>query len=219
MAHTEALFSKMAKELTGGYRISYQGEEIDFTPKFNRLTMQEAVERYSRGELSVEDTEDEAKLLAFANKLGIADAAKMSWGKLLAEVFETVAEPHLIQPTFITQYPVDVSPLSRRNEKDPRFTDRFEFYIAGREIANGFSELNDPVDQLERFKAQSAERDKGDEEAHWIDEDYVRALEYGMPPAGGEGIGIDRTVMIFTDAPSIRDVIFFPHMRPERTEG
>ncbi|PLX41801.1 MAG: lysine--tRNA ligase [Deltaproteobacteria bacterium] len=219
MAHTEALFSKMAKELTGGYVITYQEQEIDFAPKFNRLTMQEAVERYSKGELSVADTEDEKKLLAFAGKLGIADAAKMSWGKLLAEVFETVAEPHLIQPTFITQYPVDVSPLSRRNEKDPRFTDRFEFYIAGREIANGFSELNDPVDQLERFKAQSVERDKGDEEAHWIDEDYVRALEYGMPPAGGEGIGIDRTVMIFTDAPSIRDVIFFPHMRPERTEG
>jgi lysyl-tRNA synthetase class 2 len=210
---TESLFVNMARELKGSHEIVYQEKTIDFSPGWDRLTMAQAIEKY--GNLSAADTEDEAKLRAYAKTLHIEGGEKMAWGKLLAEVFETVAEPHLIRPTFITQYPVEVSPLSRRSEKDPRFTDRFELYIAGREIANGFSELNDPVDQMERFMAQSGERDKGDDEAHWVDEDYVRALEYGMPPTAGEGIGIDRVVMLFTDSASIRDVIFFPHMRPE----
>ncbi|TLN13986.1 lysine--tRNA ligase, partial [bacterium] len=210
---TENLFSQMSVEVTGSHKIVYQEKEIDFSHGWARLTMAQAIEKY--GEMRAEETNDEAKLRAYAKKLGIEKLDKMPWGKVLAEVFETVAEPHLIQPTFITQYPVDVSPLSRKNEKDTRFTDRFELYIAGREIANGFSELNDPVDQMERFMAQSAERDKGDDEAHWVDEDYVRALEYGMPPTAGEGIGIDRVVMLFTDSASIRDVLLFPHMRPE----
>ncbi|MBE0617366.1 MAG: lysine--tRNA ligase, partial [Proteobacteria bacterium] len=209
---TEELFVHLARQLTGALKISYQGEEIDFTPPWPRLTVQQAVARY--GELSEAQTEDPGAVRAYAARLGI-EVAGVPHGKLLAEVFETVAEPHLLQPTFVTRYPVEVSPLSRRNEQDPRYVDRFELYIARREIANAFSELNDPVDQLERFREQSAEREAGDEEAHWVDLDYVRALEYGMPPAAGEGIGIDRVVMLFTDSPSIRDVILFPHMRPE----
>lgn len=209
---TEELFVYLAEELTGGRKIVYQGEEIDFTPGWPRLTVQQAVARY--GELTEEQTEDPAAVRAYAARLGL-ETAGIPHGKLLADVFETVAEPHLLQPTFVTRYPVEVSPLSRRNEQDPRFVDRFELYIARREIANAFSELNDPLDQLERFRGQAAEREAGDEEAHWVDLDYVRALEYGMPPAAGEGIGIDRVAMLFTDSPSIRDVILFPHMRPE----
>jgi lysyl-tRNA synthetase class 2 len=209
---TEELFVYLAEELAGGRKIVYQGEEIDFTPPWPRLTVQQAVARY--GELTEEQTEDPQAVRAYAARLGL-ETAGVPHGKLLAEVFETVAEPHLLQPTFVTRYPVEVSPLSRRNEEDPRFVDRFELYIARREIANAFSELNDPLDQLERFRSQAAEREAGDEEAHWVDLDYVRALEYGMPPAAGEGIGIDRVAMLFTDSPSIRDVILFPHMRPE----
>jgi lysyl-tRNA synthetase class 2 len=137
-------------------------------------------------------------------------------GKLLTKIFDEVVEPKLIQPTFITHYPLEVSPLSRRNDADPSVTDRFELFIAGREMANAFSELNDPRDQAERFRGQLEARRAGDEEAHEMDEDYIRALEYGMPPAAGEGIGIDRVVMLFTDSASIRDVILFPHLRPEK---
>ena len=158
--------------------------------------------------------DDPQALAAYAGKLGL-ETKGVPHGKLLAEVFETVAEPHLVQPTFVTEYPVEMSPLSRRNEQDPRFVDRFELFVAGREIANAFSELNDPEDQRERFQGQAAEREAGDKEAHWVDMDYVRALQYGMPPTAGEGIGIDRLVMLFTDSASIRDVILFPHMRPE----
>jgi lysyl-tRNA synthetase class 2 len=144
------------------------------------------------------------------------DASGQGLGKLLTKLFETLVEPKLDQPTFITHYPLEVSPLSRRSEEDPSVVDRFELFIGGREIANGFSELNDPVDQEERFLQQVAARQAGDEEAHFMDEDYIRALEYGMPPAAGEGIGIDRLVMLLTDTASIREVILFPHLRPER---
>ena len=137
-------------------------------------------------------------------------------GKLLAKIFDVLVEPKLNEPTFITGYPTDISPLARRNDANPSITDRFELYIAGREMANGFSELNDPIDQQERFMAQIAEREAGDEEAQFMDEDYVRALMYGMPPAAGEGVGVDRLVMLLTDSASIRDVILFPHLRPEQ---
>ncbi len=212
MGLTEELFVGLAEQLAGARSITYQGETIDFTPPWTRLTVREAVARY--GGLSREETDDPKALASRAAALGI-ETAGVPHGKLLADVFEAVAEPHLLQPTFVTEYPVEVSPLSRRNEADPRFVDRFELYIARREIANAFSELNDPVDQLERFRGQASQRAAGDEEAHWIDEDFVRALEYGMPPAAGEGIGVDRVAMLFTDSPSIRDVILFPHMRPE----
>jgi lysyl-tRNA synthetase class 2 len=212
MELTEELFAYLARELTGGTLITYQGAEIEFGAPWTRLTVREAIVRH--GELGPEQVDDPEALAAYARGLGL-ETGGVPHGKLLAEVFETVAEPHLVQPTFITEYPVEVSPLSRRSEKDPRFVDRFELYIAGREIANAFSELNDPDDQLERFRGQAVEREAGDEEAHWVDLDYVRALQYGMPPTAGEGIGIDRVVMLFTDSPSIRDVILFPHMRPE----
>jgi lysyl-tRNA synthetase class 2 len=145
--------------------------------------------------------------------------ASWGWGRLLMELFEARVEDTLIQPTFVTGYPVEVSPLSRRNDEDPEVADRFEMFIAGREIANGFSELNDPEDQAERFQAQVAARDSGDAEAMHYDHDYIRALEYGMPPAAGEGVGIDRLVMLLTDSPSIRDVLLFPYLRPEAGPG
>jgi lysyl-tRNA synthetase class 2 len=212
MELTQELFAAIARELTGGTAITYQGTEVEFAAPWTRLTVREAVVCY--GALDAAQVDDPAALAAYAGKLGL-ETRGVPHGKLLAEVFETVAEPHLVQPTFVTEYPVEVSPLSRRNERDPRFVDRFELYVVGREIANAFSELNDPEDQLERFRGQAAEREAGDEEAHWVDLDYVRALQYGMPPTAGEGIGIDRLVMLFTDSGSIRDVILFPHMRPE----
>ncbi|MHB8764533.1 MAG: lysine--tRNA ligase [Deferrisomatales bacterium] len=212
MGLTEELVSGVAQAATGSTRIVYQGDEIELAAPWTRLTVREAVMRY--GQLSAAEVDDPAALAAYAGRLGL-EAKGKPHGKLLAEVFETVAEPHLVQPTFITQYPVEVSPLSRRNDRDPAYVDRFELYIARREIANAFSELNDPVDQLQRFQEQAAQRAAGDEEAHGVDEDYVRALEYGMPPTAGQGIGIDRLVMLLTDSPSIRDVILFPHMRPE----
>jgi lysyl-tRNA synthetase class 2 len=209
---TEKLFSSLVEKLFDSSVLTYQGQEIDFAPGWQRLTMVEALVKY--GALTLEEVQDTDKLADYAKRLGF-ETKGVPHGKLLADCFEEVAEPHFIQPTFVTQYPAEVSPLSRRNEEDPRFTDRFELYIAGREIANGFSELNDPVDQMERFQDQGAQREAGDEEAQMVDEDYVRALEYGMPPTAGEGIGIDRLVMLLTDSASIRDVIPFPHMRPE----
>ncbi|MBT4923882.1 MAG: lysine--tRNA ligase, partial [Candidatus Thioglobus sp.] len=152
---------------------------------------------------------------ATAEKLGIQVKDNWGLGKTQIEIFEATVEEKLIQPTFITEYPTEVSPLARRNDNNPFITDRFELFIGGREIANGFSELNDAEDQATRFKAQVAEKDAGDDEAMHYDADYIRALEYGMPPTAGEGIGIDRLVMLFTDSPSIRDVLLFPHMRPE----
>ena len=214
MTLTEELFAFLAQEVNGGPRLVYGEHEIDLTPPWRRLVLKEAVRQYA--ELSAEEIEQEAIVRAKARELGVHLPATAPFGKVLADLFEAVAEPHLIQPTFVVSYPVEVSPLARRNDADPRFVDRFELYIAGRELANAFSELNDPEDQGQRFLDQMRAREAGDEEAHALDEDYIRALEYGMPPTAGEGIGIDRLVMLFTNSPSIRDVILFPLMRPEK---
>jgi lysyl-tRNA synthetase class 2 len=208
---TEELFCHLARELVGSLRFTYQNTEIDLTPPWRRLTVREAV--LGATGLEPQDLQRPEKLAACAAGLGLEVLPGTSAGKLLMALFEGVVESKLIQPTFITHYPIEVSPLARRSEADPSLTDRFELFIYGREIANAFSELNDPEEQRERFAAQQRERDRGDSEAHEMDEDYLKVLEYGMPPAAGEGIGIDRLVMLFTDSPSIRDVIFFPLLR------
>lgn len=211
---TEQLLRQVAREVMGMTVLSYQGEEYDLSKPFARFTLQEAVLRFNP-QLTLEQVTDTEKLRAFAADLGIELKPAYGPGKILTEIFEKTVEPRLMEPTFITEYPTEVSPLARRNSKNPEVTDRFEFFVAGRELANGFSELNDYEDQAERFRRQVEEKEAGDEEAMHFDADYVRALEYGMPPTAGEGIGIDRLVMLFTDAPSIRDVLLFPHMRPE----
>ena len=211
---TEAMLRTAAQEVLGTTTITYQGASYDFGQPFKRLTLRQAILDHGDGITDAElDTLDAAR--AAAEKLGIK--VKESWGlgKVQTEIFEEVAEHKLDQPTFITEYPAEVSPLARRNDANPFVTDRFEFFVGGREIANGFSELNDAEDQAERFREQAAEKDAGDLEAMYYDADYVRALEYGLPPTAGEGIGIDRLVMLFTDSPSIRDVLLFPAMRPE----
>jgi lysyl-tRNA synthetase class 2 len=210
---TEELVCAVAREVAGGLQVAYQGRTIDLTPPWRRYRLAEAMVVF--GGFDPEELADVERLQPRAQALGI-DTSGQGPGKVLTKLFETLVEPKLDQPTFITHYPLEVSPLSRRSEVDPSFVDRFELFVGGREIANGFSELNDPVDQEERFLQQVAARKAGDEEAHFMDEDYVRALEYGMPPAAGEGIGIDRLVMLLTDMASIREVILFPHLRPER---
>jgi len=214
MTLTEELFVCLAQEVNGGLRVTYGEHEIDFSPPWRRLGLKEGVCEYTG--LSPEEADQEEKVRAKAHEFGIHPPASAPLGKVLEEIFSAAVESHLIQPTFVVSYPVEVSPLARRNNNDPRFVDRFELYIAGREIANAFSELNDPEDQLQRFVEQLREREAGDQEAHALDEDYVRALEYGLPPTAGEGIGIDRLVMLLTNSPSIRDVILFPQMRPEK---
>jgi lysyl-tRNA synthetase class 2 len=216
MTLTEELFTCLAQAVNRGPFLVYGEHKIDLTPPWRRLDFREAVCQYAG--LAADELEKEDVVRAKARELGVLSPASAPLGKILEELFAAVAEPQLIQPTFVVGYPVEVSPLARRTETDPRFVERFELYIAGRELANAFSELNDPEDQLQRFLQQLREREAGDEEAHRLDEDYVRALEYGMPPTAGEGIGIDRVVMLFTNSPSIRDVILFPHMRPERRE-
>ncbi|HEY4128195.1 MAG TPA: lysine--tRNA ligase [Gammaproteobacteria bacterium] len=210
---TESLMRSLAMALTGDSKINYQGEEYDFGPPFRRLSVEQAIAETNG--LDKSKLRDVAYLQEVCTKHKVP--TKKSWGagKLQFTLFEHTIEPSLKQPTFIIDYPMEVSPLSRKKDSDPFLVDRFEFYVGGRELANGFSELNDPEDQAERFKAQVAEKDSGDLEAMFYDADYVRALEYGMPPTAGEGIGIDRLVMLFTDSPSIRDVILFPLMRPE----
>jgi len=198
----------------GNTIIAYQGDEYDFGKPFTRMTVKEVVLKYNK-ELSAEQLDDVEILRQHAESLKIPLRDSYGAGKLLIEIFEKTGEHLLKDPTFITAYPVEVSPLSRRNDEDPTVADRFELFIGGREIANGFSELNDPEDQAERFRDQLKQKDEGDEEAMSYDADYIRALEHGMPPTAGEGIGIDRLVMLFTDSPSIRDVLLFPHMRPE----
>ncbi|MBE9549163.1 MAG: lysine--tRNA ligase [Proteobacteria bacterium] len=211
---TEEMFRGMASEIYGSEKVEYKGQVLDFGKKFTRMTVEEAVRHYLP-ELADADLRDREVLEKACKENKVATKSSWGLGKLLMELFEAVAEEQLLDPTFITAYPTEVSPLSRRNDNDPEVTDRFELFIAGRELANGFSELNDPEDQAERFRAQVAEKDAGDDEAMHYDADYIRALEYGMPPTAGEGIGIDRLVMLFTDSASIRDVLLFPYMRPE----
>ena len=213
---TETLVSHLAETLHGTRTLPYGDFTIDYTSPWKRMTVREAVLAYAPG-ISDEVLRDTAKMENYLrDKTDVEIVGVHSPGKLLMTIFEETVEEKLIQPTFITHYPVEVSPLSRRNEADPSLTDRFELFVAGREIANGFSELNDPLDQKQRFLDQLKERETGAEEAHQMDEDYIRALEYGMPPTAGEGIGIDRLVMLLTNTHSIREVILFPLLRPAK---
>jgi len=214
MNFTEKLLCHVTEKVCGTLQISYGGKPVNMAAPWQRLTVREAVLKY--GQITADAVDDYDQLFAYAQKLGLEPSRGVGYGKLLTEVFEEVAEPHLWEPTFITAYPTEVSPLSRKNDANPELVDRFELYIVGRELANAFSELNDPIDQKGRFLQQLQEKEAGDEEAHAMDEDYIRALEYGLPPTAGEGIGIDRLVMLLTDSASIRDVILFPQMRPEQ---
>ncbi len=216
MDMTEEMISHISKELHNSFTVSYQGTEINFSPPWQRLTLKEAAAKY--GSIDIQDLDNPEKARGHAERLGIELTGNEKPGEVVTAVFEEVAEKHLVQPTFITHFPVEVSPLARKNEKDPSVTDRFELYIAGREIANAFSELNDPADQRSRFAAQAESKEQTEGVVSDIDEDFLTALEYGMPPAAGEGIGIDRLVMLLTDSPSIRDVIFFPLFRFERPQ-
>jgi lysyl-tRNA synthetase class 2 len=204
----------LADTLNGTLELTYQGRPYDLAGPFRRVTVEQAIIE-SNPAIDPLSLRDLTYLRKHCDQLGVAYQREDGPGKLQIGLFEKTAESKLLDPTFVYAYPVEVSPLSRPNDADPFVADRFEFFIAGREIANGFSELNDPEDQAARFRVQAARKDKGDEEAMFYDADYVRALEYGMPPTGGLGVGIDRLVMFFTDSPSIRDVILFPHMRPE----
>jgi len=210
----EALMHGMADALLGVSSLTYQGEEFDLGEAFARMTVEEVVLRFNP-DIDASRVRDRDYLVSVCEKLNIRVEDSYGPGKLQIEIFEKTGEDKLRKPTFITQYPTEVSPLSRCNDDDPFVTDRFEFFVAGREIANGFSELNDPEEQADRFRAQVANREAGDDEAMAFDHDYIRALEYGMPPTAGIGVGIDRLVMLFTDSASIRDVLLFPHMRPE----
>lgn len=209
---TEDMLRKMTLDICGSNQIEYQGEQYDLAKPFERMTVLESILKYNNS-LLVEDLQSLDKAKEVAQRLDISLEDSYGLGKVQIEIFEKTVEAKLLAPTFITQYPTEVSPLARKNDDDPFVTDRFEFFIGGREIANGFSELNDPEDQAERFRKQVEDKEAGDAEAMHYDEDYITALEYGMPPTAGEGIGIDRLVMFLTDSPTIRDVILFPHMR------
>ena len=212
MELTEAMLRHVVVGLTGGARLTWQGVELDFGAPAARLTMAEAVVAHT--DLTAADLATPAATLAAARGMGLAVQPDWSAGQALFGIFEARVEPRLTQPTFITAYPVEVSPLARRRDGDPALADRFEYFIAGREFANGFSEINDPEDQAQRFREQAARGAKGDLDAMHYDADYIKALEYGMPPTAGEGVGIDRLAMLLTDSPSIRDVLLFPHLRP-----
>ncbi len=214
MDTTEAMLHGMAEAVNGTTIVSYQGEEYDFGRTFPRMTVEEAVGKHNP-DFDMAKIRDRDYLASWCEKLGAPVKENYGPGKLQTEIFDETCEARLREPTFITQYPAEVSPLARKNDADPFVTDRFELFIAGREIANGFSELNDPEEQAERFRAQVEAAKAGDDEAMSFDHDYIRALEYGMPPTTGIGIGVDRLVMLLTDSPSIRDVLLFPHMRPE----
>ena len=211
MSFTEELFADLANNIFSGLKFTYQGTEIDLTPPWRRISVKDALMQMAGMEPSA--LEDKVQALAFARNAGCDVKEDDPLGKTLMAIFEEIVEKKLIQPTFVTNYPVAVSPLSRRSNNQPDLTDRFELYIYGREIANAFSELNDPADQRDRFLQQLKEREAGDDEAHEMDEDYIHMLEYAMPPTAGEGIGIDRLVMLFTDSASIRDVILFPLLK------
>jgi lysyl-tRNA synthetase class 2 len=196
----------------GSGKIDYQGQTLDFSQPAERMTMAESLSRYAG--LSTAEVEDPEKLAELLKGMNLTVDPDWGLGRLQTELFDARVEDRLMQPTFITHYPAEVSPLSRRNDDNPELADRFELFIAGREIANGFSELNDPEDQAERFLHQSQQKNRGDLEAMHFDQDYITALEYGLPPTAGEGLGIDRLVMLLADVPSIRDVLLFPLMRP-----
>lgn len=211
MSLTENMIAHIAKEVLGTQVIQYQGHTVDLTPQWRRVSMVDAVKEVTGVDFGVQMSNEEAHRLAKEHKVPVEP--HMTFGHILNAFFEQFVEETLIQPTFVYGHPVEISPLAKKNEADPRFTDRFELFIVAREHANAFSELNDPIDQRQRFEAQLLEREHGNDEAHEMDDDFIRALEYGMPPTGGLGIGIDRLVMLLTDAPSIRDVLLFPHMR------
>ena len=205
---------QLAQQMLGTTVIEYQGKTINLAPPWRRWSYHQAILEVNG--LAPTVLTDREQALAAAKQLNVPVDPKWPLFNIVNEIFEETVEPNLQQPTFITDYPIEISPLARRKDADPALTDRFELYIAGREIANAFSELNDPLDQRERFEGQAAQREAGDEEAHLVDEDFLRALEYGMPPTAGEGIGIDRLIMLFTNQASIRDVVLFPQLRPEK---
>jgi lysyl-tRNA synthetase class 2 len=213
MSFTEEMITTVAEKVLKTLKLPYGEDVIDLTPPWPRIPMFEAMRNHGVPEEVLKDPE---KAVRYAIDEGIEIKKGASHGKVLDEIFKEKVEPYLIQPTFIIDYPVELSPLAKRKKEQPELVERFELFIASRELANAFSELNDPLDQRERFQRQVEARERGDEEAQWMDEDFVRALEYGMPPAAGEGIGIDRLIMLFTNSPSIRDVILFPQMKPDQ---
>ena len=217
MELTENLVAHVAQDVLGTMKVTYQGQEIDLTPRWRRVHMVDAIKEVTGVDFWPHMTDEEARELAKKHNVQITPT--MKYGHIVNEFFEQKVEETLIQPTYIFGHPVDVSPLAKKNEKDDRFTDRFELFIVAREHANAFTELNDPIDQRERFEGQLLEREAGNDEAHMMDEDFIESLEYGMPPTGGLGIGIDRLVMLLTDSPSIRDVLLFPLMRHQHTEA
>ena len=211
----EGIFTTFAKEVLGTYEVEWMGEKIDLTPGWPRMTMVEAVRKYVGIDFDAISDDAEAVAAAKAKGVELSDAAEKTWGNALYACFDQKVEEHLIQPTFITMYPVEVSPLTKRSPQDPRLTERFEFFICHSEMGNAYSELNDPIDQKARFQKQVEQRERGDDETEMMDDDFINALEYGMPPTGGMGIGIDRAVMLFTGSDSIREVILFPTMKPQ----
>ena len=210
---TEEIISKVALKVLGTTKITYQGTEIDLTPSWKRISMIDSIKEVTGVDFNTIETDEDAKKAAEDLHVEL-DELKLTRGEIINQVFEAKVEETLIQPTFIYDYPVEVSPLTKRKPSDPRLTERFEVFIGAREYGNAYSELNDPIDQYERFKKQAEARDAGDEEANMMDDDFINALEYGMPPTGGLGIGVDRLVMLLTDSASIRDVLLFPTMKP-----
>ena len=211
----EGVFTTFAQEILGTYQVEWMGHQVDLTPGWPRMTMVEAVKKYVGIDFGAITDDAEAVAAAKAKGVELNDAAEKTWGNALYACFDQRVEEHLIQPTFITMYPVEVSPLTKRSPEDPRLTERFEFFICCSEMGNAYSELNDPIDQRSRFMKQVEQRERGDDETEMLDEDFLNAMEYGMPPTGGMGIGIDRAVMLFTGSDSIREVILFPTMKPQ----